>query len=496
MKKRLSVSLLTLLLALILLVSAACGNVETPAENTTDNAPAAQTTEGGGNESENPYDDQGYIKDSIPAGATCGGKTLRVLDWSDAPDVEFFVEDTAGETVQDSIFARNANVEDRLNVKFQYNGIPGNNNNRENFLSSAKNSAATGDNYDLYASYSMSTALLAYNGFCRDLNQFDVIDLSKPWWPDSLIKEANILNKLYFVSGDISTNLLYQMYAVFFNKNMIDSLNLELPYACVANNTWTFDTMFTMAKTAGSDPDAADRTFGFITASNVYVDPFFFAAGLRTLEPSKDGTLVISESFGSERAEDVASAVWDFLHDNCCDFNDSKYASFIGGNALFTMTTCNLAKNKLTDVGFTYGIVPVPKYTADLENYSTITGFGYTLYAVATSAENPAEAALALEGLASESYRTVTPALFYITMKLRYAQDSDSSKMFDIIRETVCFDTGRIFTSSFDKLTYNIFRNNVSADTKISYLASFSSNTRNLTRYVKALNDVFKDVKG
>ncbi len=490
MKKRFLSLCLSLLILLPLIAS--CGDTVNVSENTT---VAAVVSNEASLETTQTDKEELYLMDDIPAGTDLGGAVLRMLHWNDASADEFFVDDTNGETVNDAIFNRNEKVNSRLNVSFEYIGIPGNNSNREAFLKSAQNAAQGGDLYDIYASYSMSTALLAYNGLCANLLDYPVIDLEKPWWPESLTTEATIHNRLYFVSGDISTNLIYTMYAVYFNDALIDEYKLENPYTCVDNNTWTFEKMFTMAAATEASAVGADTVYGFTAASSVYLDPFFFAAGLRTVESDSEGKLTVSDSFHNEKTENVASMVWDFLHQNYCNFTDSKYTSFMNNASLFTMTTCLFSKTMLAGSTITYGVVPVPKYSADQESYTTLNGFTYTLYAISSFSVNKEKAAIALECMGSESFRIITPALFEITLKSRYAADNNASRMFDIIRESVTFDIGRIFTSSLEKLTYNIFRNNISAASKVSYITNFDSQKKMLNKRLGELNDVFANLE-
>lgn len=489
MKKR--ILSLFLCLLVILPLAAACGDVNDPSGNST-SAPVGTASPEVTTES--PYDENGYLRDAIPADTDLGGITLSMLYWDDASADEFFVNETNGEAVNDAIYDRNIRVEERLKVGFDYIGTAGNNSNREAFLKYAQNAASGGTNFDLYASYSMSTALLAYNGLCRNLLNYPVIDLEKPWWPKSITTEATIRNKLYFISGDISTNLIYTMYGVFFNVDLQNEYNLESPYQCVKDNTWTFDKMFEMSSAFETSSVGGDVIYGFTAASNVYLDPFFFAAGLRTVDSDAEGNLKIADSFHSETTEDVAGKVWDFLHQPYSNFTDSKNEFFVTGSSLFVMTTCLFAKTKLQNIGFKYGIVPTPKYSADQAEYTTLNGFTYSLYAISSTSEQPEAAAVALECLGSEGYRIITPALFEITMKARYAENKDAADMFELIRGGVTFDVGRIFTSSLEKLTYNIFRNNISDATKASYLTSFNSKKKILDMNLEKLNDVFSDV--
>ena len=91
-----------------------------------------------------------------------------------------------------------------------------------------------------------------------------------------------------------------------------------------------------------------------------------------------------------------------------------------------------------------------------------------------------------MECLASESYRTVTPALFETGMKVKYATDNESAQMFDIIRETIVFDFGRVFTNSMGSLTFSLFRDAV-ASKKDNWISIYEKNENKLT---KALDKV------
>ena len=96
--------------------------------------------------------------------------------------------------------------------------------------------------------------------------------------------------------------------------------------------------------------------------------------------------------------------------------------------------------------------------------------------------------AAVLECLASESYRTVSPALFETALKVKYASDSDVSEMYDLIRASNCFDFGRIFNDSLNGMTYTMFRD-----------ALFKGKTEWISQYEKkskVLNKMFDKLIG
>jgi hypothetical protein len=150
---------------------------------------------------------------------------------------------------------------------------------------------------------------------------------------------------------------------------------------------------------------------------------------------------------------------------------------FAAGNLLFTQDRSRIALTRLnTNEDLKYSIVPCPKYNSDQENYVTLMGNPFTLYSLPSDCKDPEMASAVLEVYASEGYRNVTPALFEITLKIKYVQDEISSRMYDIIRENLCFDLGRIHSSDLvnQKFIRDIYTNN-----SASMWASTSKNYSN-----------------
>lgn len=92
-----------------------------------------------------------------------------------------------------------------------------------------------------------------------------------------------------------------------------------------------------------------------------------------------------------------------------------------------------------------------------------------------------------LECLASESYRRTTPAIFETSMKVKYSQDEDSAQMYDIIRENITFDLGRIFGITMGDITQTQYRNAVVAGNNV-WASSGASLTKMLNNYINKVN--------
>lgn len=463
-----SISALILTLAMFTCTLTAC--TESPNNNEETTAqPQAETTV---DPDAGKYDENGYLKDALPE-VTNLGVTIGVLYWSDVENTEFFADESTTDAVEAAINRRNAKAEARMGVKIEYTGTPGNASNRGDYINKVRNTYAADNPFDIYASYTLTMATAATNGFCANLLDYDVIDFEAPWWPQKLIEESTINNKLFFATGDLSTNLLYMMYVMYFNKDLMTENDAGDPYTCMDDNTWTYETMIAMSHKLDGMQSLETPIYGF-TANTMHTDPFFYGAGLRTLDRDENGTPIISDLFGSERAQNVVTLVESYLSDPISLIGSKCNTTFQSGNAMFLMSRARYASRDLGDVSFSYGIAPIPKYTADQDGYYTCLGFPTTYYSISGAAQNPEEAAMVLECLSSEGYRIITPVLFEVTMKTRYSQDPVASKTFDTARAGVCFDLGRTYSDALGNLTYSIFRNCI-CKSNPNYLRSYSS---------------------
>ena len=479
--KRISSALLTLLLLAASLT--ACGDTaQTPTETeapVSDTAAVMEETEA------SPV----YEPDDLPEELDFGGATAHIFGWEGSSNNEFFVEGENGDIVNDAIFVRNRTVEERLNLSLTYTLALGAFNDRAAWVKTISQSAMAGDGAnDIVAGYSMSGATLANNRLLIDLMGLDYIDFEKPWWPDSLIKEATCGGKLYFCSGDISTNMIYYLYSVFYNKALAQNYDIENLYDLVREGKWTLDKMISLCTDVYSDlngdgkKDEGDQ-FGYVT-HRTFSDTFFFASGLRTTTIGTDGLPIFSDEFGGEKTQDLLTKLIDMFNTNemylSADYVIDRN-QFLESRALFYTTEVDYAKTYFRDTQLDYGILPVPKYDETQENYYTISSFPYSLYGVPIDVKDPSMSAAILECLASESYRTVSPALFEVALKVKYASDNDVSEMYDIIRGSNVFDFGRIFNDSMDGKTYSMFRSAL-ADGNANWISTYEKNIKSMQK--------------
>ena len=70
--------------------------------------------------------------------------------------------------------------------------------------------------------------------------------------------------------------------------------------------------------------------------------------------------------------------------------------------------------------------------------------------------------------------------------KVKYAQDQQSSLMYDLIRSTVSFDFGRVFNNDLGGLTYSLFRSSVVSG-NTNWMSTVKSNSKVISKQLEKL---------
>ncbi len=486
---------------MVLCVFAACAKGSEGNEGETTNVAGGDVTTV--DETKDPtVDKNGYILDTIPDSLDYGGKIVTILTWADVEHEEFVATEQTGEAVNDAIYLRNFAVEDRLGIDLQFistNGDADEINNWVNYVQTAIQSGA--NSFDIMAGYSLSMAATANAGYCYNLldSECEYLNFNMPWWPDRLISEATINNKLFFASGDISANALYMMYVCYVNNDIVTDMNLPNVFELVDNNQWTYAKFIEMCTGVYNDlngngiKDVGDR-YGYMT-SGIHTDPWFYGSGALFVDKDANGNLQMSPSFSGERVIKSLEMVNNLLYNT----NDGLYTSsvqhqkeFNNGNLLFISDRARVSFKVLISDTLHFSIVPFPKYDENQEKFVTVMGNPFTLYALpidSKSDELPMLSAV-IETYASESFRKLTPAVFEVTLKTKYVQDAESARMYDIIRENLTFDLGRIFSNVL--INQGAPRTAISTNAAGAWANTVKASTKIMATKLAALSKVFE----
>ena len=490
MKKLISV----MLLLSMLITAAACSG-----ESSADETAAADTTAGSQAETTT-VSETLYVEDDLPDDLNFEGSDVKIITRNlNTPYIELNASEQNGDIVNDAVYERNLAVEQRLNAKLVLTEIPGNSTKRHEWTAYVGKSVQSGSgDFDLVSGYSRSVTSCSTAGYIIDLTDIEYLDFEKPWWPENIVKDLSTNGKIFFCSGDLSPMLINSIMCVYFNQDLIEDHGLESPYQFVKDGSWTIDKFMKMSDGIYNDINGDgvrnfEDNLGFC-AYGIYTDAFFFGAGLHVTEQGSDGVQHISDTFGSEKTHNVVETLNSFFKTQNAylgygaDVQSPSYMNFPEGRSVFTVHRLVYVMTHLRDMEDTYGILPFPKYDEAQENYVSTVDYDMHLYGIPMDAKNLELSGAVLECLASESYRTVSPALFEVALKVKYSHDLESAEMYDILRSTVSFDFGRLYNDDFGGLTYSLFRNAMLADT-VNWTSTYAANETKLKTTLDTINE-------
>ena len=499
--------LLALLLALmtVLVLVAACNDDPGSAGENGDNS----------NVIDDRYDINGRLTDDLPDSLNYNGEKVTILHWNNAGTPEFEQESVTGDNVRDAVYDRNNQIEDRLNIDLQFFGIRGSGDDRNDFIAhvEAIYQANTQD-YDLIAVYARTAGALAIQGYYYNLStiQDSYIDLEKPWWPQQLVETVSFgTGSYYFLSGDMSPNVLSMMHLMYINKDMFSKLQIANPYQLVYDGKWTIDKLIEITSDVYKDQDNDNKCstsdqYGFV-ALHYVTDSFYPGSNLRYIDKHETDWLTLSPDYTSSKTVKLINklgswaatdSVW--LHSSWVEGRDNMWDhadAFAAGNVLVIMQHAYYAEEWLLDSDFEYGLVPVPKYDEKQVNYYTGMGNPWSLYGIFLDFNQRDDKAATLSMLsaviecyASEGYRLITPEVFEVNMQLKYSAGQDETNMFEFVRSGIVFDLGKIFLNDLGMIaelpSMAIYSN-------ASWSAAYGAYKRSITANLEDIVESFRE---
>ncbi len=460
-------ALVLLLVALFVLPLSliGCAQDDAPGADTTvatdPNEPAVTTTEA---VETTPM----FEEDNIPEDAKFNNEKCRLLVWNTS-DNEFYSETTSGDTISNSIYERNLDVEIRLEVELDFTEVKGGSSHDADYVNAVKTAATSNeDNFDLLAGYGMNISACIIQGLLGDIKELPTVELDRTWYNQSSREAGTLAGKSFLVTGDISFSHLGRASGIFFNDDLRIAQNIEDdPYQLVIEDKWTIKKFISIIENVYSDTNGNSTRdesdiYGFV-ADHTQISAIYFAAGYNFCELDPEtGNQIISDDVGDEAVLNMVDDWIAAVHGTGSikvDTDDTTI--FVAGNAVFwTYPLCYVSKS-LRDATFKYGFVPTPKANENQkEYYSSVTNY-VTLWGIPKNLRNADMTGAVLECMSSEGYRTITPAVFEVAYKTKYNSDASGvqSAIFDIIAKNIRFDFGRINSSSLLSLPNSMFAN-------------------------------------
>lgn len=486
-----------ILVAVMLVPLAACRNGEQKNADISDNG--APDTESAGAAESTPETDRfgrEIVEDTVPADLYYENAPVHIFTRNDNKYwlLEITAEDGTGEVLNDSVYDRNRTVEERLGVRFEVLEMPGTfavRNEWFNVLRSAV--AADDDSIDVASVYISQGAPLITEGLFLNLLDMEMMDLEKPWWNSSFNEEMAMHGRLYASVGDLMLSMTSMTVVTYFNKDLLAEVYpQENLYNVVFSGKWTLDYLGNLSRGMYSDVNgdgAADKgdRYGYKTArSTVPGDAWPIALGICATTKNADG--IPELSFYSEKTVNAFEKLDALYSDKSTVIGD---ADFMNGNILFYSQQLAYT-DSLRDMENEYGILPMPKYDEAQAEYATIPQNGHSMIAVVKTVNDPKMVGAAVELLAAESYRQVTPVYFETTMKSKYLRSSEDARMFDLIMDSVKFNFGYVWAATRIGNLAQLMRD-PSIDIASTYASNAESYQTKLTALLESLEKLGTD---
>ncbi len=374
-----------------------------------------------------------------------GGYEYNVLSVTseEGTYTKFDVDEITSSTLDNSVFYRNREIEERFNIKF----IASDDTYPKCYEKlNMQCETGTGD-FDMIMLINRHAYAAAINGYIYSVEQLPHVDITKDYY----LKDANDMmtlgGKMFLAYSDESLYTFQRATVIAFNKTMAANLQINGLYDSVKNNEWTFEQLFTYAKQGIQvDGEGNVEVYGFHGHGDYVFSTFIVAAGETYVE--KENNKLKFTAGTNERIDEIARMELDYFKDGTIGYNydyknmNDYVQTFKDEQALFHGTVVGKLL-LLKDLSWDFGVLPYPKYDAEQDEYKTRVVDAW-LHVIPSSNTNPERASVILEALASGSSKWVFPAYYENALQGRTLRDPESVEMLEIVRSTRIFDWGGI----------------------------------------------------
>ncbi|MBQ7338483.1 MAG: hypothetical protein IJW40_08540 [Clostridia bacterium] len=363
-------------------------------------------------------------------------------------------EEKTGSLLQDSLFDRDAMLEEVLSVSIVYHDIAD-----SSMKNTVGNSVRAGDDtYSLVLGSLFHTATHMFNGnLLYNLNEVAHIDVSKPWWNKNSVENFQINDKIYMATGAITNRYVYSPYALLFNQRLIQAHNITSPHVLMESDEWTLETLSMLIEDTYVDLNSnnlgdKEDFYGLGHSNDV---EFYYSFGGTLLEKNEQDELVFT--YKEEENLDILDGVISLFKSDNVMRPGATYDSldaFREGRVIFhTMALCNL--NMISDMEDAYGIAPLPKYDEYQEEYyANANRYIGTFALIPISVQDTDNVGLITEALAMASQYTSLDKQYEQVLLNRQALDAQSKASLIEVVESTTYDLCYAF--GFQDMAYGL----------------------------------------
>ncbi len=449
------------------------------------------------------------IKDDLPADINFDGAKVNILSraFSRYKD-ELTVDDYTGDVVNDAIYERVLNVQDRLNIEV-VNNREAPNDSHGPFAMVEKAVKTDDPVYDLFVGSMYNSMSASVNGYWQNMYDIENLNLSKPYWSYYFSEKASVGDKLYAITGDLAFSMIRLLGVTFFNKNLAAERNLPDLYSVVNNGEWTIDYEINLVKDIYDDLNGNSKKdqkdfFGLGTSNTFSADAYTSSFDLSILTKDSDNYLEIGIDMDkyATAVEKICNMCWktqgvftEAFYGSDAEMDDIAKHFSAENYLLISSWLYSTELEYMRDMTDDYGIIPYPKYDESQENYFSYANDQFSVFVIPSpvpESKTPVIGAF-LEAMCSVSKKTVLQSYFEIALKEKYSRDSESSAMLDIIVSGFKLDPAWMYSTNMQYLPHNMIRTHIINKTS-NIATTYASKEKAYEKSLENLNKRFQNL--
>ena len=319
--------------------------------------------------------------------------------------------------------------------------------------------------YDIILPNLSEAGELAQRGLLIPIQELEYCETDQAWYNQRALHDLAINGLNFFFFSDITVVDLDAIWVYFFNYDVLEKYQLELPYKLLADGDWTLDTMLEMCEIV-TDKDAATMTkenYWGLAGHDFNVTAFYVGSGEKIAVADNSGK--ISLTMNSSRVTDVITASLKFRpYWIRYPLYSSKYSGdypgaadrfgFVDGDNYPQIVECFTTGHtlfmgevlstlaELSNHDIQSGVLPVPKLNKEQTEYYSTTTNSATAMAVPVTTKDTRRISIIIEAWAYESSKTLLPTYKENCMKGVFSQDLVTPEVLDEIFASASYDMG------------------------------------------------------
>lgn len=392
-------------------------------------------------------------------------------------DKYLLAEEMNGEIMNDTSLERYNVVSELLHITFSFQDL-----NADFVLSEALPTILAGeDAYDLlqYASAWENPISMIQQHALYNIQELPFIDLTADYFYTDINSQFVVNDKLFFAASSYNNAGQMPLYLVF-NKNLMEDMNIELPYETILQGNFTYDYFLSSIQDTAMDLDGdgkmgADDRYGYanVTALTNYL---VFGFDVSVVERTENGSY--TPSLKEEKLVSAMQKILTFAKENADalstnTINPDGVHIFTRGESLYT-TTGTSALDLRSIEEFDFGIAPYPKYDENQREYCCY--LFVDPFCIPVTVQDTDKVGAVTEALAIVSAEKMKPAFLEVYVENKLLRDTESVEVAQLLLDNVCIDITRYYDFAKGAITPYVLLSNIKdAGSVVSHLTSLSN---------------------